>query len=1289
MDVFSFGMLAWTVVQNGKCVLAALASQMDVPPHGVDDFLKKQKQSSNFIDLVKQAVQLPGYCGDILLEDFTAVLESTLRTPQSRDLDQALNSLRKICRSDRTGERSPLRLIEDFDSKLDGSQNSNFDFKVVKNFPRPLQRQILATKMQRLSATGQKPLGLDLSGYNPTEEAIQLFRMVHESMGADTLGERILHNRALESAIREAMGDDAGPTRGAETQQGQEVAGPGGSWLPRLTKHLEQLIVGSICAGPNSFGPSKYRGYLNQKLATCLELLSEAIEKGAEDILPSSLAVACIVALGRPHWLPEETVIGWLQQAPYGGLLSLLDHLEPADRYSAKLEVLQIVANVKDTLQAVEVNETFNGMKFGSSSAVDRQLLVHELHDRLLRAGKDQPVNEELIPRRLFDIAPFVEKLPELKEQLSHSTSDIINYQDKDGRTPLLMACLYGNVEAARLLHSHGANAALASHTGQSVFHCLPYIDPSLQSEFAEELLKAGADPNSKITLGLRIRGSSSPDFPTVSLMRSTPLHHAILNGSLGSVVALLACGADKLLEDSNYLSPLALAAAAHCPDILDCLIQSTETNVATWMDHYGNSLVFAALDGQWNMVRMHLNTTNYYHYAAKTLKVLQDRGANWDVVSYRYSVPALRFACFSSSSFIVSQLIEMGLGSQINLDQQATIPWPLHQAILRGDEHIFMLLLDNGADIHVRASSTGDTCLHACVKAEFEDHFFLEVLLERGAEIDAGDQNGRTALYEAVVRKQFRTATYLLSRGANLEHRDVLGLTVLGSVLESGDNVLPCLGYLLGPAHPFSISDFIVGRNNSTVLHAAAGAYKTWRTASETRGLFEYLLNKFPYKEHLESQEATSGFTPLMIAVLGNDVEAAKALVEAGASLDTKCLSGLCLRRAEMLTKLVVASSNGLATGLDFDDNHGGRVWRDMMKLLLESSVRPIIEPKARPAVSTEEARRHRVGRFVELIRGSKLQCIGDHLERNGTEVAELPAADDPDQSLLDDIAIPEIVLAEIEFHLNEKILECATITKPAGYALSRDNDKYYFVPYLCWVIETETLGTKGSLGEVLKTFPPFPSISLIFCKHIVDSLIVVHEAGFTHGALNMSAVVLRTLTSGQSAISSLIPQLHNFKWSVSEKSKDAVYRKQGNEFDAPELGQSAGEFRRPFRELLKCDVYSLGMVIVHAVAGARIKDLGSFESNPAYVSSAVAAARSSMIKENYSPSIIKKLLVGLQEMLEPEPAKRTCSLRTIHSAIASTLGDHGEAPDEGLAERRRDRLFRSLAGRMKRFGI
>lgn len=606
-------------------------------------------------------------------------------------------------------------------------------------------------------------------------EAIEIFRMIHESMGATTMGEQILRDGLTEMDIQMATEREFNAAAAANalpaTQGGY---GPERNLPTGMTKILERLILGSICAGPYCFGPAKYRGSRNQKHATCVEVLEKGIEKSAQDILADTMALACLITLGRPRGLGDDKFFEWTKHAQYGGFLSLLDFLDPSERYNAKLKVLQLAANVKDVLPVVEVNEALDRIRYGTSRAVESQLLVQKLQDWQASARKGEIKLEMVEQRRLLDLAPFVDKLPEFRDQLAHATTEMVNYQDADGRTPLLLACLYGNIEAARLLLSQGANAALASRTGQNTFHCLAYIEPSEQERLAKELLGAGADPNSKVSLGYSIGGASTATFQDVSMMHGTPLHHAIVNNSVVAVEALLSCGADVLLENAEYLTPLALAACAHCPEILDLLIQKSNVDVATWLDHYGNNLAFAALNGEWNLLRMHLHLASYYTCAEKTLQVLHSRRVNWDEVSSRFSVPALRFASLYSSSFVVSKLLDMGLDGGINQDYPATITWPLHQAILRGDEHIFMLLLDNGADIHACAEPTGDTCLHACVRADFVDHFFLDVLLERGAVIDAVDKKGRTAFYEAVIRKQFGTATYLLSRGADPEHKDI-----------------------------------------------------------------------------------------------------------------------------------------------------------------------------------------------------------------------------------------------------------------------------------------------------------------------------------------------------------------------------------------------------------------------------------------------------------------------------------------------------------------------------------
>jgi ankyrin repeat protein len=613
----------------------------------------------------------------------------------------------------------------------------------------------------------------ELFGADPAKEAIEIFRMIYASMGADTFGEQVLHNDDLEPQLQIAMAAEAAPaspdSKTLENVDEDKLEKPAST---SVTKFIERLILGSICSGPNAFGSSKYGGYPNRKHSYALAILREGIERSSRDILPNTLALSCFMTLGRPKWLPEETFAEWLESAQLGGFLSFIDNFAEDGQYATKLKVMQIATGVKNVLEVVNVYSALNRIRYGTSRATESKGLVKTLRSRVERLGKDRLDSKQSESSLLIDLAPDVEKLDKFKELLSRSSLDEINARDVDGRTPILMACLYGNLEAARMLLSNGADAALSSYPGLGVLHCLPYMDPVAQSDFAKELLAAGANPNETVTLGLSIKGETSAMHPLVSMKCGTPLHHAILNNSVTSVMVLLFSGADGLLMDSDYITPLALSAALHCPEILNALILSTKTDVSTWADHFGNTLVFAALDGEWSMLRMYLHLNNYYRCAADTLKVLQKHGVNWNMISHRFAVPALRFAAFSSSSFVVSQLLELSLEDQINKDQPS-LTRPLHLSIMRGDEHIFMLLLDNGADVLGQAHD-GDTCLHSCIKAEFDDTFFIEILLERGAEIDAVDNAGRTAFYQAVLRKQFGTASYLLSHGADPEHKDV-----------------------------------------------------------------------------------------------------------------------------------------------------------------------------------------------------------------------------------------------------------------------------------------------------------------------------------------------------------------------------------------------------------------------------------------------------------------------------------------------------------------------------------
>ena len=203
----------------------------------------------------------------------------------------------------------------------------------------------------------------------------------------------------------------------------------------------------------------------------------------------------------------------------------------------------------------------------------------------------------------------------------------------------------------------------------------------------------------------------------------------------------------------------------------------------------------------------------------------------------------ALHWAVRADSLPIVQQLLHAG--AEAGAADRYGIT-PLYLAAVNANPAVLAALLDAGANIEA-AAPTGETTLMTATRTGRIDA--LELLLERGAPVDARDPEfEQTALMLAVREDHPAAVALLIERGADVDARTRVGATPQFTP--------PCKGTGCG---------------------------------SEGVG-----INRGGLPDRGRRAAAQGGMTPLLYAARDGRVEAAKALVEAGANIELADSNGI-----------------------------------------------------------------------------------------------------------------------------------------------------------------------------------------------------------------------------------------------------------------------------------------------------------------------------------------------------------------------------------------------------------
>jgi 7,8-dihydropterin-6-yl-methyl-4-(beta-D-ribofuranosyl)aminobenzene 5'-phosphate synthase len=190
----------------------------------------------------------------------------------------------------------------------------------------------------------------------------------------------------------------------------------------------------------------------------------------------------------------------------------------------------------------------------------------------------------------------------------------------------------------------------------------------------------------------------------------------------------------------------------------------------------------------------------------------------------------------------------------------------PLLLASIHGQLEIARFLIEKGANIHAGDNENSTPLHNAAARGHLD---IISLLIDKGAHVNQCDGNGMTALHFAASYGHPECAKLLLERGANVNAREINGRTPLFFNARQGN--IEIFQFLLDNG---ALVDVANNFDRTPLLYALWGGHPDLARRLISKGAD---LNK----------KDTEGYTPLHQNCLMGRLDFAKLLVEEGANLE------------------------------------------------------------------------------------------------------------------------------------------------------------------------------------------------------------------------------------------------------------------------------------------------------------------------------------------------------------------------------------------------------------------